>query len=194
MSGPGDWPGSNDLLSGLFGAFQAGAAGKLDTASVWQQLRITAGQIQYQASGSFEPITQAQLEANGAEILRQQGVGIQQVNTYRALAGQWLGAKQNLHASDEVSQVTSGEIFRPPWAQTADPAVPDRYRVRVNWQVTPAAGDVFTSWASYELTAPVTSIADALEQAGQLVAKQPTSEMPPGAAVTGVEDYEIEQV
>ena len=194
MPGPGDWQGSSPLLSSLFGAFQTGAGQKLDTASVWKSLRVTAGQVQYRISGSYEPITEDQLEANGAQILRQQGIGIQDVNTYRKLAGQWRAAKDNLQALDPDSQIRATEIFRPPWAQTDDPSVPSRYRIRVNWEITPAAGDVFTSWASYEVTAPITSIADALEQAGKLVAKQPTSDTPPGASVTGVADYEIEQV
>ena len=194
MPGPGDFEGSNPLLSGLFGTLQAGAQGKLDTASVWQRLRIAAGTWQHQATGAAGPISEAELEANGAEILRAQGVGIQQVNAYRAIAGRWLNAKQQAEQAAGDQQVTAGMIFQPPWAKTTGGETPSQYRVRVNWQITPAAGDVFTSWGTYQLTAPITSVDDILEQAGKLVAKQPTSETPPGASVTGVDDYEIEQV
>jgi hypothetical protein len=49
-------------------------------------------------------------------------------------------------------------------------------------------------WASYELDSPLTSLDDLLAQAGGLSAKKPTSALPLGASITGVTDYDLEQI
>ena len=194
MADEGGWPGASPLLSGLFGAFQNAASEHLPTADLWAQLRNAAGRWQWQASGQGELPDDATLEANGADILRGQGVGIQEVNRYRAIAGQWRAAKESLHAGDTGDQIRGQDIFQPPWAQTTQSGVPDRYRVRVQWEVTPLSGDPFNVWGAYELSDPLTSLEDLLGQAGQLVGRKPSSSLPLGASVTGVTDYELEQI
>lgn len=192
---PGPWgAGENPLLSGLFGAFQSAAGQRQDTASLWQTLRVNAATWQWQAQGGGELPSQAELEAQGAQILREQGVGIQQVNAYRAIANQWRTAKANLSDAGESDQITAGQIFRPPWAQTSAQGVDERYSVRVQWQVQPLQGDSFTTWGTYEISSPLTSLEDLLDQAGQLVGQKPTSDIPLGATVTGAADYELTQI
>lgn len=136
----------------------------------------------------------ATLEANGAEVLRSQGVGIQEVNRYRAVANDWRTARQRLHRAGTADQVRGDAIFTPPWAKSGTDAVPSRYRVKVAWNVQPLTGDPFTVWGSYELDAPVTSIEDILGDAGQLAGKKPTSAIPLGGTITGAADYELEQI
>jgi hypothetical protein len=180
MADDSGWPGQNTLMSGLFGVLQTAAQSRLPTADVWSTLRQAAGAWQFQAAGR--------------EILSQAGVGIQQVNTYRGLAGQWLAAKQRLQAADGDSQIVANQIFKPPWATTIDGAVPDRFRLRVAWQITPTAGDVFTKWSTYELTTPLTTINDALAAAGDKAAGDKYLALLSGDSLPTVSDYEIEQV
>jgi hypothetical protein len=134
------------------------------------------------------------LEANGAAILRAQGVGIQEVNTYRSIANDWRTAKEALHSSGTTGQISADHIWTPPWSQTAGAPVPNRFRVKVQWEVTPQTGDPFNMWASYELDSPLTSLDDLLAQAGGLSAKKPTSALPLGASITAVNDYDLEQI
>jgi hypothetical protein len=194
MSAPPGEGGTNPLLSGLFGTLQSAASQRLSTASVWQTLRVAAGTWQHQASGGGETPSLAQLEEAGRAVLSQAGVGIQQVNAYRGVAGQWLAAKQRLHAADSAAQVQGNQIFTPPWATTAGPDQQSRFRVRVNWTITPTAGDVFNKWSTYEMTAPVTSIDDVLGQAAAKAAGDKYLSLLSGGAEPAVADYEIEQV
>lgn len=187
-------PRDNPLLSGLFGVLQSAASARQDTASTWQALRQAAGTWAWQSQGLGELPDMATLEANGAQILRDRGVGIQEVNTYRQLAGQWRTAHENLRGVEGNEQISASEIFRPPWSQTADSAAPARYRIRVQWEVTPQTGEPFNMWASYELDSPLTSLDDLLAQAGQLSGRKPTSALPLGASFTGVTDYDLEQI
>lgn len=192
---PRNWgPNSSPLLSGLFGAFQGVAAGFGDTQTLWQALRVNAALWQFQAQGGGELPPVDELESAGAQILSEQGVGIENVNTYRQIAGQWRSAKANLMAANEQAQITSNMIFTPPWATTTDASVPSRYRIRVQWQWETPEGEAGSSWGTYELNTPLTNISDALEQASQLVSQKPTSDTPLGALVTQATDYEIEQV
>lgn len=192
---PAPWsPYENPLLSGLFGVLQTAAAARADAASTWAALRQAAGTWAWQSRGLGELPDQTVLEANGADILHQQGVGIQEVNTYRQIANEWRTAHESLHELGEGDQVTAGQIFRPPWSQTATGPLPARYRLRVNWEVTPLEGDPFEMWASYELDSPLTSLDDLLAQAGQVSGRQPTSALPLGAEITGVTDYDLEQI
>lgn len=173
---------------------QTAAATRADTANTWAALRQAAGTWAWQSRGLGELPDQAVLEANGADILRQQGVGIREVNTYRQIANQWRTAHESLQATGRGDQLSAGQIFRPPWSQTATGPLPDRYRIRVNWEVTPQTGDPFGMWASYELDSPLTSLDDLLAQAGQVSGRRPTSALPLGAQITGVTDYDLEQV
>ena len=194
MPGPSWERSNNPLLSGLFGTLQTSAAGRLSTEGTWAALRRAAGTWAWQTAGRGELPDNATLEANGAEVLSRQGVGIQEVNRYRAMANQWRTAKERLHASGPQDQIRGEGIFQPPWAQTTDSAEPARYRVRVQWEVTPMSGDPFHTWGAYEVSSPLTSLQDLLDQAGALVGKKPTSATPLGATVTGVNDYELEQI
>ena len=191
----GSW-GDNDrpLLSGLFGVFQSAGAARQSTADLWSTLRVAAATWQFQAQGGGDLPTATELEATGAQILKDQGIGIQQVNTYRALSNQWRTAKGNLTGAELDQQITSQMIFQPPWARTTDTAVPSRYRIRMQFTAEDGGGTEFTTWGTFELQDPLTSIGDALNQATALVGKKPTSDTPIGATVTGVNDYEIEQI
>ena len=194
MATPGDWPGSNALLSGLFGSLQQGAQGRLDTAGVWALLRRNAATWEFQASGESQPPSEDELQTRGAQILREQGVGIQEVNTYRAVAGQWLAAKQRLQGADGSQQVLAEQIFRPPWAQTTGGESDSRYRIRVNWQITPAAGDVFNKWSTYEVSTPITSIEDVLAHANAKMVQDKYLVLLSGGSPPDVSDFELEQI
>lgn len=194
MAEDGGWPGASPLLSGLFGSLQQAAINRLSTADTWAQLRLDAGTWAWQSSGQGEMPSDAELISSGRQILSQQGVGIQQVNTYRSVAGEWRSAKENLAAMDPADQIRGQAIFVPPWAQTTSDAVPSRYRVRVQWEVEPTEGDAFSTWGSYEASSPLTSLQDLLDQAGALVGNKPTSNIPLGAEVTDALDYELEQI
>lgn len=194
MAGEGGWLNASPLLSGLFGSLQQAAQAHQTTQDLWTNLRVQAATWQWQSTGQGELPSQAVLEEQGRSILSEQGVGIQQVNTYRALANQWANAKANLGAANPADQIRGGSIFVPPWAQTTGDAVPSRYRVRVQWEVTPEGGDPFNTWGTYETGDPLTSLQDVLDRAGSLVGKKPTSNVPLGAQVSGVSDYELEQI
>jgi len=194
MAEPGAWPGRNALLSGLFGAFQAGAAQRLDTASIWQSLRQAAGSWQLQASGQLENATVDEIQAAGVNALSGQGVSAASVSTYRGIAGAWLAAKTRLQGLDMDQQITAREIFVPPWSTTAGAATPDRYRIRANWEITTPDGTVLNQWGSYELTTPLTNLNDILAQAQAQAGTIPNSDWPVGGVVTGINDYELEQI
>ena len=194
MPPTGDWAGQNSLLSGLFGVLQQAATNRLDTATVWDQLRINAAQWEQQITGQTSGSSDADLAQRGAEILKQSGVGIAQVNAYRAVAGQWLSAKQTVQSEGGDQQLTARSVFRPPWATTVGGEQSDRYRIRVNWQVTPTAGDVFNKWSTYELTSPLTTIDQALAHAQGKALGDKYLVLLSGGAPLQVTDYEIEQI
>ena len=194
MAEPGAWQGRNPLLSGLFGAFQAGAAQQLDTASIWQSLRQAAGSWQLQASGQLENATVNEIEAAGVNVLSSQGISAASVSTYRGIAGQWLAAKTRLQGLDMDAQTTAREIFVPPWSTTAGQNVPSRYRIRAQWEITTPDGTVLNQWGSYELTTPLTNLNDVLAQAQAQAGTIPNSDWPVGGVVTGIDDYELEQI
>ena len=194
MPDPLDARTDSPLLRGLFGVLQAGAAAHADTASIWSDLRQTAGSWQFRAQGLPEPYDPAALESAGREILRAQGIDGATVSSFRGVAGQWLGAKQSLASRDPAGQILASDIFTPPWAKTSSAAVPSRYRVRTLWQVEPAAGDIFTRWRTTELEGPISSLLAAIDQAS------PTADTTSGREIlasTGgptLLDYEIEQI
>lgn len=192
-NGPG-WEGSNPLMSGLFGKLQGAAESRLGTADVWSMLKEAAGTYAYEASGGTETPTAEQLQATGAQILSDNGVTIQTVNTYRSIAGSWRTAKENLQASPTSEQVTARDIFTPPWATTTGGESASRYRIRVEWQLTDTTGALSTQWSTYELTAPITSIDNAIQAAtDKMVGDRYIVLLSAGATPTVV-DYEIEQI
>lgn len=188
------FPGQSNLLSGLFGVLQTAAQQHLSTADVWSSLRQAAGSWAFTASGQAGTPTVSELEASGARILSDQGIGIQEVNTYRALAGSWRSAAENAQSLSPDQQITAKDIFVPPWATTTSSAVPSEYRVRVEWNITPASGSAFTKWSSYQITAPLTSVEDLLNQAVTLAKGEKSSALVTDPSLTGVASYEIEQV
>lgn len=187
-------PVGNALARGMFGGFQAGSAGREDTASVWSRLRETAASWQFAAQGREQPYDPAELQSAGREILRAQGINVQVVNTFRGLAGQWRAAKEALNRADPDTQIVSGQIFRPPWSTTASDAVPTRYRLRTQWQFQTTAGDAAEVWKTDEITAPLTTIGDALSQASI----RPDITSPPlftmAASPPVMTDYQLEIV
>jgi hypothetical protein len=194
VAGEGWGPEANPLLSGLFGAFRSNAAEYASTSDIWTALRVNAATWQWQAQGGGELPSVDELEATGAQILSAQGVTIQGVNAYRAIAGQARSAHDALLALDRDRQLTAEHIFVPPWAKTTDSSVPSRYRIRVQWQVTPAAGDIFTKWSTYEVSTPLTTVNAILDEAGQLAKTVPTSDQIAAAVNLEANDYELEQI
>ena len=186
--------GSDWLLRGAFGTLQQAASERLGTAAVWSSLRQAIGAWSFQSQGVGGTPTDSELESAGAQILRAQGVGVQEVNQYRGLAGQWRGAHDNLIAQDLDEQIRGGSIFRPPWAITTADAVDDRYRFRVKWQITPAEGDLFKRWSSYEVDAPLTTVSDLLNQAGAKVEDDRYIYLLSGGTKPLAIDYELEQI
>lgn len=188
------FPGQSSLLSGLFGVLQSAATERLSTADVWSSLRQAAGSWAFTASGQAGTPTSEELQASGARILSEQGIGIQEVNTYRALAGSWRSAAENAQSLSPEQQITAQSIFVPPWATTTSSAVPSEYRVRVEWNITPESGSSFSKWSSYQIAAPLTSVEDLLSQAVTLAKGEKSSALVTDPSLTGVASYEIEQV
>lgn len=184
----------NPLLSSLFGTFQAAAAQHLSTADIWSQLRQTVAGISYQTQGVNAPADLSAVEAEGARILSEQGVNAATVSTYRGIAGSWLQAKTNLQAADADTQILANAIFVPPWAKTAVPELPSRYRIRVAWQVGEAGRATATVWKSYELTGPLSSVNSALNQAASLAVREGGSLQITTDELQGASDYEVEQL
>lgn len=187
-------PFDSDLLRGLFGSFQAGAAGHAATADIWSDLRSNAASWLFAAQGRETPYDPAELQQVGKGILTAQGIDAATVSTWRGLAGQWLQAKENLAGREPGEQVLASDIFQPPWATTNDSSVPSRYRIRTQWQVEPAAGDVFTRWRTTEIEGEITDLDSLLAQG------QPTPDTTSGRLIlSGIGppellDYSVEQI
>ena len=184
----------NPLLSGLFGTFQESAQAGDDTSSVWTALRQAAGNWYYQSQGITPPASAAELESTGASVLSAQGVSAANVSTYRGIAGSWQQAKTNLQALNPADQIPGEAIFVPPWSTTANSAVPDRYRIRVEWTQIQENGELTQRWGSYELSGPLSSINNALYQATAIALRERNSGVVSSASVPQATDYEIEQI
>lgn len=191
-----DWPNDSDsVLRGLFGnlvaAREAGGGGAVN---MWNALQSAATSW---ASGvlsitSVQPPTEAEIALQAQSLIG--NVTIQDMNKYTQLAGQYISAKNNLMALSPEQQILGSEIFTPPWSQTAgNPAIPDRYRIRVLRDITVAG---FTKidrqeWASYELSGPLTSPIDALQAADQLFEQ---ADYNARASINTTVEYSIEQL
>lgn len=187
-------PNQNPLLSGMFGSFQRGAAEHETTTAIWERLRQNAGEWEQSVSGRGGTPTISELQEAGREVLAEQGVGALQVNEYRRVAGEWLGAKERLEALGREQQVTASAIFRPPWAQTASGAVPEAFKARVQWQITPTSGEAFTKWSTYELTSPLLTTGDVIDQATAAMENDRYLMLLSGGAPPTAENLEIEQI
>jgi hypothetical protein len=182
------------LVTGAFGTFQQSALGRLSTEDIWQELRQTVGRWAWTASGEGGSPSVGDLEARGKAILSEQGVGIQQVNKAREAAGEWRGAREQLASLRPDQQVPAQAIFRPPWAETAATGVPEQFRARVQWQITPTTGDTFTKWSTYELTSPLLTTGDVIDQATASMESDRYLMLLSGGAPPTAENLEIEQI
>lgn len=189
-----DWPNSSDsVLRGLWGSLVSGAANGRDAANMWQSLREGA----YSWAESILSVTsatvptEAEIQAKGQELIGH--VTIMDMNRYTKLAGEFLRARENLQSLGANDQITGNAVFTPPWSQTAgNPAVPTRYRIRVLRSLTYRGINVSTEkWSTYEITSPLTSTADALDQANALFAGADYNR---SAGINAILDYSIEAI
>lgn len=182
------------VLRGSFGSLVAGAAGGRDAATMWQSLReyaYSAAQSYLQVSGNTAP-TEAEIQARGQDLIGH--VTILDMNRYTKLAGQFLSAKANLQNRSLTDQIMGDSIFVAPWNRTADnPAIPTRYRINVQRSITVSGFTKIerTEWASYEITSPLTSLQDALDQANKLFGQAQYNNR---ATINEILDYNIEAV
>ncbi len=189
-----DWPNSSDsVLRGLWGSLVSGAANGRDAANMWQSLREGA----YSWAESILSVTsatvptEAEIQAKGQELIGH--VTVMDMNRYTKLAGEFLRARENLQSLGANDQITGNAVFTPPWSQTAgNPAVPTRYRIRVLRSLTYRGINVSTEkWSTYEITSPLTSTADALDQANALFAGADYNR---SAGINAILDYSIEAI
>ena len=187
-------PYQNDLAQGLFGSFQAAAAAHEGTAEVWQRLREAVGSWEWTTSGRGGTPTADELRATGAELLSANGVDALTVGAYRKVAGEWLAARERLSTLGPESQIDSRAIFRPPWAETGSAGVPEQYRARVQWQITPTSGEPFTKWSTYALTSPLLGIGDTIDQATAAMESDAYLMLLSGGAPPTAENLEVELI
>jgi hypothetical protein len=141
---------------------------------------------------SSTPPTPEEIQARADEFIGH--VTIQDMNRYSQLAGEYLRARQNLQQLGEGGQITGDAIFSPPWSKTVgNPAVPTRYRLRVQREIEVRGFTRITrtEWATYEFSGPITSIADLLNQANTLFAQ---ADYNARASINQILDYSIETV
>jgi hypothetical protein len=190
----GDWYTDAPGLRTVFPSIVAAAAAGQTTAQVWQTIRDSADL----ASSATLSITLGR-EPTGAEIADAsayllQGVGIQQVNGARAVAGQMVSAHAALTAADPDSLISANMVGVPPWSITANAAgVQRQYRISVQRDITVHGFTAITrqEWASYNLSGPITSVADALNQANTLFGNADYNR---NVDINQILDYSIETV
>jgi hypothetical protein len=159
---------------------------------MWSTLRTAASDW---AQGvlsvtSAVPPTAEQISAKAAQLIGH--VTIQDVNRYSKTVGEFMRAKQNLTNLGTDYQITGDAIFSPPWARTAgNPAIPTRYRIRVQRSIMVRGFTQIqrTEWATYEITGPLTNVADALQQANTLFSQ---ADYNARASINDILDYSIE--
>lgn len=192
---PGNYPNDPDsVLRGLFGSLVSAAEQNLSTADVWSNLRSAAndwarGVLSVTAGSN---VTEQQIAETAQGLIGH--VTILDVNRYRALAGQAVRAKQALQAFGPNDQIDARGIFVAPWNTTADnPAVPTRYRLRVQRSITVHGFTdiVREEWASYDLGISVTSVSDALARANSAFN---TADYNRTADINEILDYSLEAV
>jgi hypothetical protein len=194
LAGGDDGPTGNPLLRMLFGNLQTAAVQGLDTASIWQSLRTSAGEYQFRLAGAEQPYDPAAVEEAGRQILSANGVNASTVSSFRGVAGEWNAARGRLAELEPDQQITSNAIFRPPWAVTDDPNVPDRYRIRTQWQFEASNGATFSQWQSNEIDGPLLGTADALTQAPAPANTYPPQLVLGDAPPPSLLGFEIEQI
>jgi len=184
----------NPLL-GFWGAFQdAAQAGGRGAANLWDTLNSAAYDqaATTLALTSTTPPTELEIQSAAKALIG--NVTIQDMNGIAKDLGSWMSARQNLQSQGLYDQILGQSIFTPSWSTTAgNPAVPDRYRIRVLRDITVRG---FTTiqrqeWASYELEGPLTNVIQALAQAD---ARFTSADYNVRASINNVISYEIEQV
>jgi len=191
----GNWTSDPDaVLRGLWGNLVSAAEGGRSASNMWTALR--SGAYDW-ARGllsvtSVTAPTEEEIQTQASALIGH--VTIMDMNRYAKLAGEYLKARQNLKSLGETDQITGNAVFSPPWAKTiGNPAVPTRYRIRVLRSINVRG---FTSidrqeWSTYEITSPLTSVADALQQANTLFAQ---ADYNARASINEILNYTIEAV
>lgn len=184
----------DSFARGMFGSFQQAAAAGRDTAGVWSALREDAASWYYTQQGLPTPDNPAEVQAQGASILSQRGIGISQVNAMRASAGQWLGARDTLMSASADQSITARNVFSPEWRTTGlGRANPPEYRIRILRGIGQAGqeGTQFEAWSTYDLGATLGTVDQIIARANQAYGRQRYSQ---GTFINTVLQYEIEVV
>ena len=184
----------NRLLSGLFGTLQTSSAARASTADVWSSLRTAAAEWSLRAQGLPPAASEQEAHDIGARVLAEQEIGPANVSVWRGEAGRWRGAKASLHALEEDAQIRDSEIFTAPWSKTNEPGVPARYRLKTQWQIETADGEVSEVWKTDEVAGPLTNKRDLLAQATEQELPKSPAIFQMAAAPPVMTDYELEQV
>lgn len=140
----------------MWGSFQSAAQQHVDTAQVWSDLRSTAAQWERRARGLPPAASVEEEQQLGREILSREGITAPNVAVWRAQAGRWRQARENLNNLGRKEQITSTEIYSPPWAKTSAPGVEPQYKVRVQWQYESEEGEPILHTEEYQLPTPLT--------------------------------------
>lgn len=190
----GDWWTDAPGLRGIFPSILQAASEHQTTAQVWQTIRDSADT----ASAATLSITLGReptgLEIADASALMLKGVNIQTVNHARAVAGEMVAAHSNLTVAGMYDQIDASMIATPPWSQTANAAgISTQYRIHVQRDITVRGFTAINrqEWASYNLTGPITSVADALAQANALFR---AARYNSNVDINGILDYTIEAI
>lgn len=186
-----DWPSDPDsVLKGLFGSLLNGAANGRSTANMWQALRegaYTAAQNYLNMVSPTVP-TEEEIQDKGQELIGH--VTIMDMNKYTQIAGEALRAKASLQSQSADEQILGESIWTPPWSRTAgNPAIPTRYQLRVLRSITYRGINVTEEkWSTYEITSPLTTVQDALDQADALFHRARYNN---SAGINAILDYSI---
>lgn len=170
MAGATWWESSPNLRS-LFPAILSATQARASTAEVWQAIRESATSAATHVLGVVlgRAPTDQEILAGASKYL--QGIDAAAVSSARGVAGAMVRAHDNLVARDPATQVLADAIARPPWAITVNQqGIREQYRIRVKRALTfHGFTDVtMEEWATYDLTGPITSVADALATADTL--------------------------
>lgn len=182
------------ILRGLYGTFVQAASQGQTTAEVWQSLRDAASSWaqSYLGITTGQSPTPDQVAAEAKTLLSH--IDVAQVSTMRGIAGQQVEAMRQLMAADPEAQITGRQVFQAPWSQASkSPYLSPNYRIRVQWDLLHQgfAPVELSEWATYELTGPLTSVADALRQARSAFSAASYNVR---TRITGVAAYSIETV
>ena len=167
----GEWYDEQPGLRQVFPSILQAAAEGQTTAQVWDTIRNAAST----AAASTLSITLGR-EPSESEIAKAagtilSGVTVQGVSKARGVAGAMVRAHAQLSSADPNAQITADMIGTPPWSQTVGAAgVQTQYRISVQREITVHGFTAITrtEWATYNLSGPLTTMADALAQANSL--------------------------